>query len=311
MSSKFFVFIPVIILSLISGCGKQSKIEVKKQKVGDVELAYYTRGSGEPLLMVMGFRGTMAIWDPALIEELSKKFTVIVFDNRGVGLSSDTKENKTTIEQMTKDTIGLIQALGYQKVHLLGWSMGSMIAMQLAIDHPEILKTLILCSPNPEGVHAAQRKTDAFARLTAPNLSDEEALSLIYPQTAEGRIAATTFIVRLTKAIHEGWVPNDLKISPETVQRQVRVLKLRENDNSLYEKLASIRVPTLVTGGLSDVLDLPENTRTVANQIPFAWAAYFPQAGHAFASQDYQLFSQLVTLFIEAHQELHASGLLK
>jgi pimeloyl-ACP methyl ester carboxylesterase len=85
---------------------------MKKVRIGEIDIAYYTRGIGKPLVMIMGFRGTMGQWDPALLEELEKYYTLILFDNRGVGFSTDTEKDLTTIQQMAQDTVGLIQALG-------------------------------------------------------------------------------------------------------------------------------------------------------------------------------------------------------
>jgi pimeloyl-ACP methyl ester carboxylesterase len=105
----------------------QESPEIKFVQVGDVKLAYYTRGKGEPLLMVNGFLSTMALWDPALLDELSKNHQLVLFDNRGVGLSTDSKENHTTMPQMADDAAGLAKALGYKKVNILAWSMGARI----------------------------------------------------------------------------------------------------------------------------------------------------------------------------------------
>lgn len=291
----------MICLCIFSGCDRQASVKIKKAKVGDIELAYYTRGSGDPLVMIMGFRGTMAIWDPALLEELEKKHTLILFDNRGVGLSSDTVEDFTTISQMAEDTVHLIQSLGFEKADILGWSMGSRIALQLAIQFPEMVDHLILCSPSPGGGHQAPRTSNAYKELTAADVSMETGLSVIFPSTVQGKLASAAFVTRLTKAIALGTVPDDIQqVSSQTVARQVRALKRWNEDNSRFEELAKIHVPTLVTGGLEDVLDNPENVRIVANQIPFAWAAYFAGAGHYFLSQEHQSFADLVTLFIDS-----------
>ena len=109
------------------------KAEVKYAQVGEIKMGYYTRGKGEPLLMIMGYAGSMSLWDPALVEELAKTNLLIMFDNRGIGYSSDTKENHTTIPQMADDAAGLIKALGYKKVNVLAWSMGARIGQQLLI----------------------------------------------------------------------------------------------------------------------------------------------------------------------------------
>jgi pimeloyl-ACP methyl ester carboxylesterase len=277
------------------------KVEVKKAKMGNIELAYYMRGSGEPLVMIMGFRGTMAAWDPGLLEILEKNFTLILFDNRGAGLSTDSEENLTTISQMAEDTVQLIKMLGYKKAHVLGWSMGSRIAEELTIKYPEIVDTLILCSPNPGGKYQAKRKSNAYEKLTSLDLSEEKVLSLIFPDTPEGKKASTSLVSRLTKAIVQGTVPDDLKVSNETIERQVHAVKLWDGSDHSFEALSKITRPALIAAGLDDVLDEPENAKMIACRIPFAWSAFFPGAGHDFLSQDYERFAELVTLFIDTN----------
>jgi pimeloyl-ACP methyl ester carboxylesterase len=201
---------------------------------------------------------------------------------------------------MADDTARLIQTLGFEKAHVLGWSMGSRVALQLAIQFPEIIDHLILCSPNAGGGHQVKRKTDDYKVLTETDLPLETGLSLIFPNTPRGHKASTEFSTRLTNAIAKGIVPNDTEVSPQTIERQVRALKLWNENNRHYEEISNIHVPTLVTGGLDDVLDAPENVRIVANQIPFAWAAYFEGAGHYFISQDYKRFAELVMVFTES-----------
>lgn len=301
--AKYGSFFIIAILMLAStSCKRQTRAEVKKVKVDDIEIAYYKRGDGPPLLMIMGFRGTMAVWDPRLLEELEKHFTLILFDNRGVGLSTDTQEDHTTISQMATDSTNLVKALGYQKVNVLGWSMGSRIALKMAIIHPEIVDKLILCSPNPGGKHQVPRSTQSLKsleELTSAKFSQEKILSLLYPETKNAKIAASLYVARMAEAIAAGSVPNDLHINDETIERQVRALIRWDQNNDNFEAFANIRSPTLVTEGMEDVLDHPENARIVANKIPFAWSAYFPGAGHAFLSQDYESFTTLVRLFLQ------------
>jgi pimeloyl-ACP methyl ester carboxylesterase len=302
---KISSFAPVITAFMflgLTGCQKKEHVEVKKQKVDGIDLAYYTRGNGEPLFLVTGFKGTMASWDPRFIEELAKNYTVIAFDNRGAGLSSDTKENQTTIQQMSADTAEFIRALGYRKVNLLGWSMGTSIAIQLSLDHPELLKTLILCAPNAGGPNHVLRQ-DVYEKLTSYDTPKEEILSIMFPDTLQGRTASDEYVKVITEGIKKGSVPNDLDVSKEAIERQSSALKLRSKDNHLFEKLPDIKVPTLVAGGLEDVIDLPENTRAIANRIPYAWAAYFPNSGHEFTSQDHLQFSRLIHLFIESENK--------
>lgn len=292
--------IAFLFLLILTGCGFPMKMDVKKAKVGDVELAYYTRGTGEPLVMIMGFRGTMSAWDPALLSILEKKYTLILFDNRGIGLSTDTQEDLTTIQQMAEDTAGLIRSLGYSKAHVLGWSMGTRIALQLSVKHPELVETMILCSPNPGGEHQAERKGDAFTKLKSSETSDKEVLSLIFPDTKKGKAAGVEYQARIAVEVLSGSIPNDFNFPKQTIERQGRAIKVWDESGLFYKSLPDVLVPTLVAGGLSDVLDEPENVRIVACGIPFAWAAYFPGAGHNFLSQDHEKAAELITLFIES-----------
>lgn len=302
MSKALYCLVLAMCFFALNGCDSKKAV-VKKENIGDAELAYYTRGSGDPLIMIMGFRGTMAAWDPGLLAALEKHYTLILFDNRGAGFSSNNSEGELTITQMAEDTAKLIKALGYTKVHVLGWSMGSRIAIELSLKHPEIVENLILCSPNPGGKHQAIRKSQAYQALTAKDVSQKEALSLIFPDTAKGNMASASFIIRLTEAIIQGTVPDDFNISQQTIDRQIHALQLWNEKNEIFENLSNIKMPTLVAGGMDDTLSQPENVQIVASRIPFAWTAYFAGAGHAFLSQDYQHFAELAILFIESNKE--------
>lgn len=300
ISKALRALLSAICMCLLGAC--DNKTEVKKANIGDAELAYYTRGSGDPLMMIMGFRGTMAVWDPALLNLLEKHYTLILFDNRGVGLSTNDSKDTLTISKMSDDTAKLIKALGYGKVNVLGWSMGSRIAIDLALNHPEAVNNLILCSPNPGGDHKVMRKSSAYTILTSKDVSQKDALALIYPDTVKGNMASAAFVIRLTQAMLQGTVPNDLDISQEIIDQQIHALQLWDEDNKIYEQLPNIKTPTLVTGGLEDVLSPPENVQVVACRIPLAWTAYFTGSGHAFLSQDYEQFAELVKIFIESNK---------
>lgn len=296
-----FIFL-ILVCALFSGCGSSQDKAVKKKKIGNVELAYYTRGSGEPLVMIMGFRATMAVWDPALLEILEKKYQLILFDNRGTGLSSDHEEG-LTIELMAADTIELIEALGFEKVHVLGWSMGSWVAIQMALKYPEKIKTVTLCATGPGGKYQKTGKIGAYQQLTADTLSPEDGLALLFPGTKSGKIAAANFASRLAESILSGKTPNDLIVAGDIVQKQINVLKQWRDNDQIYHLLPQINVPALVAGGMKDELDPPENIQLVASRIPFAWTAYFPESGHNFLSQEYNAFAQLLTLFIDAYHD--------
>jgi pimeloyl-ACP methyl ester carboxylesterase len=287
----------------MTACNKKPastfKAEVKYAQVGDVKLAYYIRGTGEPLLMINGFLSTMSLWDPALIEELAKNYQVISFDNRGVGLSTDTVENHTTIEQMADDAAGLVQALGYKKVNILGWSMGARIAQQFLIRHPEIINKGILAAANPGGSHQIPAAEDVESKLNNPNIPEIEKLGLTFPDNAAGKLAATEAIARIKLAVEDGSLPNDFKVSKETTIRQDRArTTLWSNNQSNFKDLKNIKIPVLVSDGRYDIIDIPKNSQLIANQIPFSWLAYY-DGGHAFLFQQHTRYAETIDAFLK------------
>jgi pimeloyl-ACP methyl ester carboxylesterase len=277
----------------------QEKPEIKYAQVGDVKLAYYTKGQGEPLLMINGFLSTMSLWDPALLDELSKSHQLVLFDNRGVGLSTDSKENHTTMPQMADDAAGLIKALGYKKVNILAWSMGARIGQQLLIRHPELISKAVLCAANPGGRHEIPASKDVESKLNNPNVPEMEKLGLVFTNNAAGRQAATEVLSRIKAAVTAGTMPNDFAVSKETTLRQDRArTTLWRNDQENFKQLKSIKAPVLLTDGRYDVIDIPKNSALMATQIPFSWLAYF-DGGHAFLFQDYKKFADTVNVFLK------------
>lgn len=223
---RYSIFLTLLCAGISSSAIAQFKAEVKTIEVGDVSIAYYIRGQGKPLFMINGFLSTMSLWDPALIEELATNYQLILFDNRGVGLSTDTKENKTTIPQMADDVAGLIKNLGYEKVNILAWSMGARIGQQLLIRHPGLIEKAILCSANPGGTHADKTAEETESKLNNPNIPEMEKLSLVYTNDEQGKRAASDILTRLRDAVAAGTIPDDFKVSKETSIRQLVRVRL-------------------------------------------------------------------------------------
>lgn len=296
-----FVIFAVLIAALVtSACDKKPfKAEVKYAQVGDVKLAYYTRGEGPPLLMINGFLSTMSLWDPALLAELSKNNQLIVFDNRGVGLSTDTAENNTTMEQMADDAAGLAKELGFKKVNMLAWSMGARIGQQVLIRHPELINKGVLAAANPGGSYQIPASEDVESKLNNPNIPEMEKLGLVFTDNAAGKLAATEVLGRIKAAVESGALPSDFKVSKETTERQDRArTTLWSNNQSNFENLKNIKTPVLITDGRYDVIDIPKNSQLIASQIPYSWLAYF-DGGHAFLFQQYGRFAEAVNAFLK------------
>ena len=129
--------------------------ELRNERAGaanGVDYAYRDTGGGQdtvPLVLLQHFRGNLDNWDPALIDALATASRVITFDNAGVGGSSGTTPG--TIEQMARDAIAFLVAMGFSQVDLLGFSIGSFVAQQITLVRPDMVRRLILASSAPQG----------------------------------------------------------------------------------------------------------------------------------------------------------------
>lgn len=276
----------------------QASPEIKHVEVNGVKLAYYTRGQGRPLVMINGFLSSMSLWDPALLKDLEAHHTLILYDNRGVGLSTDTVENNTTIPQMADDAAALITALGLKEPDVLAWSMGARIGQQLLIRHPGLVRKAVLASADPGGTHDDPATKQVETTLNDPDVNKWRKLALPYPENAAGELAMVETVARLVAAVADGSIPDDFKVSKQTTERQDRArTTLWAGNNDNFDALKTIATPVLVTAGRDDVIDPPANALVIANQIPFAWTAYF-EGGHAFLFQSHARFSAAVNMFL-------------
>jgi pimeloyl-ACP methyl ester carboxylesterase len=125
-------------------------IPSKKVQVGDIEIAYKMFGNGDPILLISPAQADMNAWEPSTLGQLSSNNTVIVFDNRGVG-NTTTGSRPFSVQQFANDTAGLMDALKIQKADVLGYSLGSFVAQQLAVTHPEKVNRLILLASSCGG----------------------------------------------------------------------------------------------------------------------------------------------------------------
>jgi hypothetical protein len=118
--------------------------QLKKTHVGDIDIAYKIFGNaGEPILLIIGYRETMDVWNSPLLNNLASKYKVILFDNRGMGETS-AGNKEFTMDLFTEDTVWLLNSLDVEKAHVLGWSMGTNIALNLAINYPSRVNKLVL-----------------------------------------------------------------------------------------------------------------------------------------------------------------------
>ena len=288
-----------LVAGVIAPSEASSKVKIQFAQVGDIKMAYYTRGQGEPLFLINGFMSAMSTWDPALLDVLAKKNKLIIFDNRGVGLSTDTKEDRTSMEQMADVTAGLIKALGYKKANVLGFSMGARVAQQVFIRHPDLVNKGILAAPNPGGSRQIKPSADVAKLLNDPNVSTYDKAKLMFTNDAAGQAALKQVMKRINDAVKNGTAPNDNDVSKEAAIRQDRARTVLWGANEKnFDDLKNIKFPVLVADGRDDVIDPPENARLIAGQIPFAWLTFY-EGGHGFLFQSAARFGATINAFLK------------
>ena len=262
---------------------------VESVHVGDINISYKILGQGDPIVLIMGYGSTMDTWDPVFLDNLSSKYKVIIFDNRGMG-STTAPSGNFSISQFANDTAGLMTALGIEKAHILGWSMGSFVAQELAIRYPEKVDKLILYAGDCGGKEAVMPSPQVLKDLTNTSGSPEERgmrlFNLLFPDEWLSRQPA-----------FYKWFPLPKETSlPENIQRQAQACATWPGSS---DRLGSIKSPALVVTGTQDVIAPPENAFILAQRINASWLVQFEGAGHGLMYQYPNRLAKIVTDFIE------------
>ena len=244
-----------------------------KVKFNDIEMYYEVYGEGTPLVLIQGYGGSSADWIPEIIQGFEDKFRVIIFDNRGTG-QSDKPDVEYSIKMMADDVARLMESIGIQRAHVLGLSMGGVIAQEMAISHPDRVQSLVLCSTScsvKNMIGASEEFWDVIesnARGDLSKMSPELILSAYSPdylQANKGRIL-------------EDMAGSKHPTPPVGFIRQAQATL----DYDSYHRLPDIKAPCLVLVGELDVQAPPENSRVLAERIPPARLKIFENTAHMF-----------------------------
>ena len=264
--------------------------------VGQIRTAYRASGEGRPLLLIPGSGMAMDVWDPVFLRRLSQRHRVIVFDPRGVGLSSGVG-TPLTIQRMGDDTAGLIRALRLDHPDVMGWSMGGFVAEKLAVRHPRLVRRLVLASSDAGGSHAIRASAavqELDDQVTLGQASLDQILALLFPP--EGLQSGVAWLQRVFSQ------PGCCETVPQaTAVQQVAAERLWFTPrHGVYSRLPNIRQMTLVMGGKKDI-DVPiANAHMLANRIPHPQLKIFRHAGHAFLFQYPIRVADRVTAFLQS-----------
>ena len=240
-------------------------------KLSDCTIYYESHGEGQPLLMIRGLGSNADHWY-AQVPELAKHYRVITFDNRGIGRSVDAGE-PFTVPDMAADAVGLMDHLGIERAHVLGLSMGGMIAQELVLGHPQRVKGLILVVTHCGGEHQVKAADEVMAMIQRLAVDDsieartEAAAAFFAPETLSGRADVLQQYAEVSMKHPAGTA---------ILQRQMGALQ----DHDTYERLPRIAAPTLVLTGAGDVLIPPDNSKILADRIPGAECLVVEGGGH-------------------------------
>jgi pimeloyl-ACP methyl ester carboxylesterase len=265
---------------------------VPTARVGDIDLFYSEVGRGDPVLLIMGFGGDHLAW-AFQVPALSARYRVISFDNRGAGQSS-VPDIPYSTRMMADDAVGLLDALGIERAHVLGVSMGGMIAQELALNHRHRVRSLQLhCTyARPDGYMLALMDVWRSVRVKA---TPEEwlravALWLFAPGTFQERPEFIEMVIQTGLAS-----PHPFSLTGFLRQGDA----VRGHDT--LDRLPTLRCPTLVSVAADDVLVPPRFAHAVAAAVPSAELRVIESAGHAYFWERADVFNTMCLDFLDKH----------
>ena len=281
-------------------------IPAKKVHVGDIDIGYKMIGKGNPILLFNGASDTMDAWDPSFIRSLSSNNTVIVFDSRRLG-NTTAGSKPYSMQLLANDTAGLLDTLKIPKADVMGYSLGSFIAQQFAVMHPEKINNIILVATSCGGKDAIDQPPE-FRKLQYEivnkylnnvSISQEEMKSLVTASLGEGWIRLHPESVDIPANITIQQMKPGLPTDTMNNQNNVGHLWTATNWSGVCDQLAKIAKPTLLIAGTDDNLYVPHaNALVIAGKIPGAWLVQIKDAGHAVMDQYPEEIGKIVNTFL-------------
>ncbi len=255
---------------------------------GDAKIYWEEHGSGEPLLLIMGLGATHDLWH-RVVPWVAPHFRTILLDNRGAG-QSDQPAGPFSIAAMAEDALAVLDAAGVKIARVFGASMGGMIAQELALAHPERVRSLILGCTACGGKQAVLADREVGAALAArATLPPAESIRLtipyIYDASTSRDLVEEDVALRIRTAM-----------TNEAFASQYQAIR---SWAGTYDRLAQLTMPVLVIHGETDRLVPPENGRIIASAIPPAELVMLPQASHIFFTDQPEASKRAILPFLE------------
>jgi len=271
-----------------------TKAPARAITTGGVTYAYRELGpvGGIPVVFFVHLAATMDNWDPRIIDPIAKNRHVITFDQPGVGAS--TGQVPDSIETMADDAYTFIQALGFDKIDVFSFSMGGMIAQDLALKHPGLVRKLVLTGTGPRGGKDIDKVVGTTYRdiLRATLTRSDPKEFLFFNRSATGKPAAKAFIKRL----QERTIDRDKPISTKAFQTQLKAI--RKFGRSAPSDLSKLTQPTLIANGDNDRMVPSVLSEDLHRRIKGSKLIIYPDAGHGGIFQFHAKFAPAVVDFL-------------
>jgi 3-oxoadipate enol-lactonase len=265
---------------------------MERARIDGVELAYQLLGSGAPVVMIHGAQGDQSMF-AAMAKEFAANYRVLTFDQRGSGLS-EKPDMPYSIAMFADDTAALMDHLKMSPAHIIGVSMGGMIAQEFALRHPHMVRSLVLGCTTPGGPHSIRASGGALgsAYSTKPMTPEERGKALAEAAFTRGylekhpEIIASMIESRRSRPIDPTGFTHRMKAASE---------------HNTYDRLGQIRCPTLVITGKDDALIASDNSRLLAECIRGAELVILEPAGHCFWLEQPEASRDAIAGFIHRH----------
>lgn len=255
-------------------------------RAGDIELDYQRSGSGAPLLLIMGMSGTREHWSEGFLDLLRTDFEVIAYDHRGVGASTRV-ESSFTILDLAADASALLRALEIEEAHVLGFSMGGMVAQELALAHPEQITTLTLAGTYCGGEGSALA-TAAATRILRDAVATRDRASAV--RAAWQVNVSEAFAAEREAHARFMEIGMGKGVASAVVMEQMRAI----SGHDTTARLGEIEAPTLIVHGSEDQMLPVANAHLIAQLMPSARLEMIDGAGHLFFWEQPERAAELV-----------------
>lgn len=263
-------------------------------QAGGTTYAYRELGpkGGTPVVFFVHLAATLDNWDPRIIDPIAKNRHVITFDQKGVGASSGTVPK--TLEEAAEDAYVFIKALGFDKVDIFSFSMGGMIAQDLVVAHPELVRKLVLTGTGPRGGKDMDKVvgTTYYDILRAALTRSDPKEFLFFNRDAVGKRAGKEFVARLS----ERTVDRDKAISTKAFTTQLSAIA--KFGRSKPSDLSKITQPTLIANGDHDRMVPSVLSEDLHRRIAGSELVIYPNSGHGGIFQYHEEFAPVAVEFV-------------